>query len=69
MITQNKLQQIYDESKHMRFAYLKLANRVEGMCEEIQRLRQFIVDLYNKVPAEQDETHAMLVAEIESWNG
>lgn len=68
MITQSKLNQIYNESKQMRFKYLQLANRVEGMCEEIGRLRQFIIDIYNEIPAEQDELHTKIIKEVESWN-
>ena len=67
MISQSKLQQIYYESKQMRFAYLQLASRVEGMCEEIGRLREFIVEIYDGLP-EEGGFREKLVKEVESWN-
>lgn len=70
MISQSKLQQIYNESKHMRLAYLQLANRVEGLCEEVARMREFIVEIYNEQPEEKESSlRTKLEQEVGQWNG
>lgn len=54
MVSQNKLQQIYKQSQQMRYAYLTTANNVVVLCEEIQRLRKFILATAQGMPARED---------------